>query len=321
MRAGYRRAPVRKWWASTPSIGSAFNTFKRKKKPLHFRNIAPGQTRPKGIRRKYQIPLSNQQYYRPHLTDWAVGGYNTGVIAEAIATSMVRGSCFISQLSQSYQDLPMATYTPPVIPAGTLVTVANGTVEPVTMYNSDYEVGYIVQDDHLYRAENNIWVELTMANGTTLRGWDVNRDTHKYRSVWDKICEAIVAHVEITPGSDTVTFEDIYRRVTGHVMFNMASFEPETTFCNADTFHFLDKHHHPISFRRNWEYQSAAGVRAIQEKMDWEPYPQFIITSYFSHKWGLWVAAVQHKTDRDGPCMTCREFIEKYPVQVEEIIL
>lgn len=324
------------WWKGKRAVGRSGR--KRTKEALHFRNIAPGQMRPKGVRKENPLPLRNNYYYaidwgaegQPCLVDWK-GTPEEGALGGQAAQVMedVRYS-WSSHSSPSYIFYDDAAY---LELNGTIREMAHirGNTEWDDIDNSHIveTIQHTVGHEYWLRCSMDVIPGQIITNQDALQGglvvaeylgngeWRSTQSYHaprKYESVWEQV-------KEWKSDDGLITAEDYYRRVTGHVLFNPCFFEKETSRCNANTYVFQNKAGDMEFFRQDWVYQSKAGIRCIQEKIEWSLFPQFIITLEYSHKWGQFTATVQHKTDRDGPCGTCRGLMEQVPIAVGEVLL
>lgn len=333
------------WWKGKQSVGRSFH--KRRKPPLHFRNIVPGQMRPKGTRKENKLRMYNGTSIdwtwagQPCLADWSENAESL-IIKNTVSTignGIDLNIC--STRTPSYIFYDDAAYLE-----------LNGTIREMahTRGNTGWDdidnshivetiqhtigreywlgapamsvsVGQIIEGSGLQvssDAEGYITAQyIGVVDGN--HSWRATRaynytPSHQYKTVWEQVKDWV-------SDDGLITAEDYYRRVTGHVLFNPCFFEKETSRCNANTYVFQNKAGDMEFFRQDWVYQSKAGIRCIQEKIEWSLFPQFIITLEYSHKWGQFTGTVQHKTDRDGPCGTCRGLMEQVPVDVGGILL
>lgn len=127
---------------------------------------------------------------------------------------------------------------------------------------------------------------------------------HKYHSVWDK-----VQHWVSDDG--LITADDYYRRVTGHVLFTNVCYTIDGSGTGRYSFQEGRREFIPNS----WDV-------VFDPTFPWHQFPQFIPEmKYDALELNNWLFRVRHKSDRDGPCGTCRTLMETVPVVVEGILL
>jgi hypothetical protein len=216
-------------------------------------------------------------------------------------------------------------------------TMANTPISPSLTINPDREIwlrgssltttpGQLVYTDpvgleedifieHARRSRSHwnreTYVTLTMENGTTYFGWDPGRSPrHHYQAVWDRICN--------TATDLTLTPEETYKRVTGHVLFNNCGI----ILGEGDNMHsyWFERKSIGRSFNQNWWHQNDDLREDMITGIEWELYPQFI--PELRRHMGTWECRVQHKADREGPCRTCRDLMDRTAVhRVAEVLL
>lgn len=362
---------------------------KQHKQSLHFRNIAPKQTRSKG-RRQLQIPWSNRLWAGTPLMG-AIGGF-AAVVSERLQTqfywesghqlqhiiwgnqlhtnengtwttmaattpshsleqffgthnelSQRRGHQNVMQMEDRsnqesltktvvqegiYRDgdrvvADIMTYGNGIRPIDEnivngvddifIVSHNNGWIFPNNIGPTDsptFNIGDRITVTRAFPRYNHtpgqlIWTSSSSSIGSHYADammHSVEFSTyHKYRSVWNQVKDWV-------SDDGKRTGEDYYDQITGHpgfcdVMFRACGGLPSYIFGTE---------------RYN---QNTWSECRDKPSIDFAQYKAFLFQYEWHHKSGKWALRVQHKTDRDGPCGTCRTLMERVPVVVEGILL
>ena len=138
----------------------------------------------------------------------------------------------------------------------------------------------------------------------TWRSTQAYNAPRKYQTIWNQVKDWVSDDGELTA-------DDYYQRVTGHILFRDVLFSdnvyPAVKFPGVDCILPLNR----------WSWNP----------MKWNAILKGTIPTYDDFFWDFRIHnshlefRLQHKTDRDGPCGTCRAFMERVPVAVGGILL
>ena len=309
--------------------------FKRFTQSLHFRNVAPKQTRPKGVRKE------NPKMYHPFIRNFTLGYYTETAYGDGLSPIGGQAAEIANQIQNrviwtNYRQPTRVIWDDKLYREanGQMLEVANTQLSDSWMHavdgawvshqneetivqhrvghqywlhcSEDVEPGSITTESQVNPTSGLIVAEyLGGVDGNhTWRSTQTYNAPHKYTSIWATVKDWV-------SDDGTITAEDYYRRVTGHVLFRDVTFS--------------DKVYPAVTFPK---------VNCILPLNQWishlsklTPIIQGTIPDYDDFLWDCRIhdhlieLRLRHKSDLNGPCRTCLHLMERTPIAVEGILL
>ena len=174
--------------------------------------------------------------------------------------------------------------------------------------SEDVVPGQIITESQVNPTSGLIVAEyLGVVDGNhTWRSTQTYNTPHKYTSIWATVKDWV-------SDDGTITAEDYYRRVTGHVLFREVHIHTDTVGDKTFEWYYFESGRY-IFTKHKWDAFTAP-------KFDWAKYDAFHVEVKYDYQVGGYMMKVSHKSDLNGPCRTCLHLMERTPIAVEGILL